>query len=315
MEFFKSNSNIHFYRLRNVAALFSIVLFLLSIGALIVFHLNLGLDFTGGTQLRLSYQQPVDLNQVRQELLQGGFVKEEVQSFGDSKTIIVTLSSLVTRAGETPEEAKAAQDDMTQKVLQVLPGASFDSREYIGAKVSGQLAYKGLLAVIVAMLATMIYIAFRFEWRLAVGALVALVHDPVLILGVFAFFKIQFDLTALAAVLTIIGYSLHDTIVVFDRVRENFRKMRRGTPIEIMNAAINQTLSRTVISSSLTFIVVLVLLLFGGPSIHTFSLALVIGILIGTYSSIYVAGSLAVALGLSRQDLLVASKKAYDAMP
>ena len=314
MEFFKANSQINFYRLRNLAAVFSIVIFLLSIISLFVFHLNLGLDFTGGTQIRLSYKQPANLSEIRVQLKQAGFIKEEVQSFGDSRTVMLTLSSLKT-TGETLAQAKVAQQEMTQKVLNALPGASFDSRQFIGAKVSGQLAYKGLLAVVVAMLATMIYIAFRFEWRLAVGAVVALVHDPLLILGIFSFFHIQFDLTALAAVLTIIGYSLHDTIVVFDRVRENFRIMRRGTPIDIMNSAINQTLSRTVISSSLTFLVVVILFLIGGPSIHAFALALIVGILIGTYSSIYVAGSLAIILGLSRKDLMVAEKKSYDDMP
>lgn len=314
MEFFKAGSQINFFRLRKVAAVFSVIVFLLSVTSLFVFHLNLGLDFTGGTQIRLSYQQPANLNKIRDQLVKAGFVKEEVQSFGDSRTVMLTLSSLST-AGETPAQAKVAQQEMTQKVLKALPGSKFDSRQFIGATVSGQLAYKGLLAVVVAMLATMIYIAFRFEWRLAVGAVVALVHDPLLILGVFSFFHIQFDLTALAAVLTIIGYSLHDTIVVFDRVRENFRIIRRGSPIEIMNSAINQTLSRTVISSSLTFIVVVILFLIGGPSIHAFALALIVGILIGTYSSIYVAGSLAIVLGLSRKDLMVAAKKTYDDMP
>lgn len=314
MEFFKANHAINFYKLRKVAAAVSVILFVLSITTLVIFHLNWGLDFTGGTQLRLSYQQPANLAQIRQGLVQAGFVKEEVQSFGDSRTVMVTLSSLNT-VGQTSEQAKVAQDEMTQNVLKALPGAQFDSRQFIGAKVSSQLAYKGLLAVIVAMLATMIYIAFRFEWRLAIGAIVALIHDPMLILGVFSFFHIQFDLNALAAVLTVIGYSLHDTIVVFDRARENFRKLRRGSPIEVMNSAINQTLSRTVISSSLTFVAVLILLLFGGPSIHGFSLALVVGILVGTYSSIYVAGSLAIALGLTRKDLLVASKRTYDDLP
>ncbi len=314
MEFFKANSQINFYQLRKVAAVFSIVIFLASIVSLFAFHLNLGLDFTGGTQIRLSYKQPANLTQIRQQLVTAGFVKEEVQSFGDSRTVMLTLSSLKT-TGETSAQAKVEQDEMTQKVLHALPGSTFDSRTFVGAKVSGQLAYKGILAVVVAMLATMIYIAFRFEWRLALGAIVALIHDPMLILGVFSFFHIQFDLTALAAVLTIIGYSLHDTIVVFDRVRENFRIMRRGSPIDIMNSAINQTLSRTVISASLTFIVVVVLFLIGGPSIHAFALALIVGIVIGTYSSIYVAGSVAIMLGLSKQDLMVVAKKTYDDMP
>jgi preprotein translocase subunit SecF len=314
MEFFKSVPNINFYRLRKSAAGFSILLCLLSIISLCVFRLNLGLDFTGGTQLQLSFEQAADLNQVRLDLKKAGFDREEVQSFGDSKTIVVTLSSVQTE-GKSPEEIKAAQDQLTQQVLQAIPNAHFDGLQFIGSKVSSELAYKGILAVIVAMLATMIYIAFRFEWRLAVSAAVALIHDPILILGVFSFFHIEFDLTSLAAVLTIIGYSLHGTIVVFDRVRENFRKIRRGTPIEITNASINQTLLRTIISAMLTMVVVVVLFYLGGPVIHAFSLALIIGIVVGTYSSIYVAGSLSVALGLSRKDLLPPGKKDYDEMP
>ena len=196
-----------------------------------------------------------------------------------------------------------------------LPGATFQSVNFVGSTVSSELAYKGILAVIVALLGTMIYIALRFEYRLAVSAAVALVHDPVLILGIFSFFHIQFDLTALAAVLTVIGYSLNDTIVVFDRVRENFRKMRRGTTVEVVNAAINQTLSRTIMTSSLTLTVVVVLFLFGGPTIHGFALALIIGIVIGTYSSIYVAGAFAVALGLSRKDLMTTAKREVEDRP
>jgi len=314
MEFFKPNTNIDFLGLRKWAAIISFIVFTASLVSFFVHGLNLGLDFTGGSQIQLSFKNPVDLGQIRGKLEHAGFDKMQVQSFGDSRTIIVSVAADQTKASEGQNE-KRIQEKLKAGVLKALPNARFDNLNYIGAKVSGELANKGLLAVVVAMLATMIYIAFRFEWRLAVSAAVSLVHDPVLILGVFSFFHIQFDLTTLAAVLTIIGYSLHDSIVVFDRVRENFRKMRRGSSVDIVNAAINQTLSRTVISSGLTLSVVVVLFFLGGPTIHAFSLALIIGIMIGTYSSIYVAGSLAVALGLSRKDLLVTVKKEVDDTP
>lgn len=314
MEFFKSTININFYRLRTVAAVFSIVLFLVAILSFYKNGLNLGLDFTGGTQIQFSYPQAVDLNQIRSNLAKANLEEAQVQSFGDSKTILITLG--VNALKVLPNETeKDMQNRVKDQLVTALPGAQFNSAAFIGAKVSSELAYKGILAVVVAMIATMIYIAFRFEWRLAVSAAISLVHDPVLILGVFSFFHIEFDLVSLAAVLTIIGYSLHDSIVVFDRVRENFRKMRKGTPVEVVNSAINQTLSRTIISSGLTLSVCVVLFLWGGSSIHAFSLALIIGIIVGTYSSIYVAGSLALALGLSRKDLLPAAKQSVDDRP
>lgn len=314
MEFFKPNTNINFYKLRISAAIFSIILFVASILFFCINRLNLGLDFTGGTQIQLSYPQAADLNQIRLILDQAHFKDAQVQSFGDSKTVLITLGINETKP-QLNENEKEVQERIKNQLLGILKGAQFNSAAFIGAKVSSELAYKGVLAVIVAMIATMIYIAFRFEWRLALSAAISLIHDPVLILGVFSFFRIQFDLVALAAVLTIIGYSLHDSIVVFDRIRENFRKMRKGTSTEIVNAAINQTLSRTVISSGLTLSVCIVLFLLGGPSVHAFSLALIIGIVVGTYSSIYVAGSLAVALGLSRKDLLPTAKDAFDDRP
>lgn len=314
MEFFKPNTTINFYKLRTFAAVLSVIIFIASITSFCLNRLNLGLDFTGGTQIQLSYAQAADLNEIRLQLDKIGFKDAQVQSFGNSKTILVTLGINETKS-QPNENEKEIQERIKAQLLHALPGSQFNSATFIGAKVSSELAYKGILAVVIAMLATMIYIAFRFEWRLAVSAAISLIHDPVLILGVFSFFKIQFDLQSLAAVLTIIGYSLHDSIVVFDRVRENFRKMRKGTSAEIVNAAINQTLSRTIISSGLTLSVCVVLFLLGGPSIHAFSLALIVGIVVGTYSSIYVAGSLAVAFGLSRKDLLPAAKEVLDERP
>lgn len=312
MEFFKQNTKINFMGLRKYAAVFSIILFLASVISLSVYGLNWGLDFTGGTQVQVSFQQPPVLNELRDQLAKAGLEKVTVQTYGSTRDVLISLGEQKTGA---QQDAKLLSDQMTKQVLQALPGATFRSVDFLGSSVSSELAYKGLLAVIVALLAIMIYIAFRFEYRLAISAAVAMIHDPILILGVFSFFQIQFDLTALAAVLTVIGYSLNDTIVVFDRVRENFRKMRRATPVEVVNGAINQTLSRTIMTSSLTFIVVLVLFLIGGATIHGFALALMIGIIVGTYSSIYVAGAFAVFLGLTRKDLLVSVKKEVDAAP
>jgi len=187
--------------------------------------------------------------------------------------------------------------------------------EFVGAEVGENLAEQGTLAVVVALLAMMLYIAVRFEYRFGVSAAVALMHDPILILGIFSFFQFDFDLAVLAGILAVIGYSLNDTIVIYDRVRENFRKVRKGTPKEIMNLSINQTLSRTIMTSSLTLIVVLALYFIGGESLRGFSLALIIGIIVGTYSSIFVSGALALSMGLSRADLVPSSKKVADEMP
>jgi len=314
MEFFKTNTKIDFLNLQKWAAAFSIAVFLVSVVGLIIFGLNFDLDFTGGTQIQLSFKQAANLTKIRHDLDASGLGDAQVQTYGSTRDVMISLgiNKKMRKEGQT---LKQIQETLTLAVAKAVPNAKVERSNSIGAKVSSELAYKGILAVVIAMLITMIYIAFRFEWHMAIGAAVSLVHDPILILGLFAFFHIRFDLVALAAVLTVIGYSLNDTIVVFDRVRENFRKMRRGTPKEIVNAAINQTLSRTIMSAGLVLLVVVVLFFFGGPVIHAFSLALIIGIMIGTYSSIYVAGSLAVALGLQRSDLLTAVKKDYDDTP
>jgi len=197
-----------------------------------------------------------------------------------------------------------AQSTMVNQILAALPGAKVVQVNYIGPQVGKEMASKGFLAILISLLGTMIYIAFRFDMRFAIGSTVALIHDPVIILGIFSFFRIEFNLISLAAVLTVIGYSLNDTIVIFDRVRENFRKFRKADVLEVMNQSINQTLSRTIMTSVLSLMVVLALYFLGGSLLHGFSLALIIGIIVGTYSSIYVAGSLSVALGLHRQHLV-----------
>lgn len=306
MEFFKSGTTIEFMRQRKLAALFSIVLFIACLVALISEGLQLSIEFTGGTTFDVAFTQPVhDLNQLRKDLVAAGFDQASLTRY-DTNDISVRI---------------APHDDWTQEQLRsrlmaVLPkDGKIGSLEYIGPSVGKQLMTNGVLAIVLAMLGTMLYIALRFEWRFAVSAAVALVHDPILILGIFAFFHLEFSLIVLTAILTVIGYSLNDTIVVYDRVRENFRRIRKGTPSVIMDTSINQTLSRTIMTSGLTLIVVIALFLFGGETVHGFALALAIGIVIGTYSSIYVAGSLAIALGLDRKDLLVHTKTAIDQMP
>ncbi len=290
---------------RRWTAMFSILIFVLSIGALTIHGLKWGLDFTGGTQIEVSYSSAADLPSIRESLAKAGFKEAQVVSYGTSKDVLISIA---------PREDKE-QARLVDQVMTALPGANKQRVEFVGPQVGQELATKGALAVVVSLLATMIYIAMRFEYRLAVSSAVALVHDPVLILGIFAFFGVEFDLKALAGLLAVIGYSLNDTIVVFDRVRENFVKIRRATSIEIMNISINQTLSRTIMTSTLTLFVVLALFIYGGEAIHGFSLALIIGILIGTYSSIYVAGALAVAMGLDRKDFLPSQRKEIDNRP
>ncbi|WP_019218203.1 protein translocase subunit SecF [Legionella tunisiensis] len=284
---------------------FSALVFLVSIGALLINGLKWGLDFTGGTQIEISYQQPADLTAIRDNLYEVGFKEAQVVSYGTSRDVLISIAP----------RADLDQTLLVEKVMQQLPGATKQRVDFVGPQVGQELATKGALAIIVSLLATMIYIAMRFEYRLAVSSAVALVHDPVLILGIFALFGIEFDLKALAGLLAVIGYSLNDTIVVFDRVRENFVKIRRATSLEIMNISINQTLSRTIMTSLLTLFVVVALFVYGGETIRGFSLALIIGIVIGTYSSIYVAGALAVAMGLDRKDFMPAQRKEIDDRP
>lgn len=305
MEFFNPNSNVDFMGARKWTAAFSALVFILSIAALLVNGLKWGLDFTGGTQIEVSYPSAADLPTIRDSLYKAGFSEAQVANYGTSKDVLISIAP----------RAESNQTALAARVMEVLPGATKQRVDFVGPQVGQELATKGALAVVVALLATMIYIAMRFEFRLAVSSAVALVHDPVLILGIFAFFGIEFDLKALAGLLAVIGYSLNDTIVVFDRVRENFVKIRRATSLEIMNTSINQTLSRTIMTSVLTLFVVVSLFIYGGETIHGFSLALIIGIVIGTYSSIYVAGALAVVMGLDRKDFMPTQRKELDERP
>ncbi|MFN3235099.1 MAG: protein translocase subunit SecF [Gammaproteobacteria bacterium] len=313
MEFFKQNTEINFMRQRKAAYVFSAVILIASIVALAIFHLNLGLDFTGGLQLEMHFPATVDAAQVRQTLHDAGYEKASVIRYGSSQDIEVTLSLDHFQAADKTSQS-LIHDEVNKKIKSLLPSATIERVDYVGPQVGKQLAQQGMLAVIISLIGTMIYISLRFERRFAVSSTIALIHDPLLILGIFAAFHIQFDLISLTALLTVIGYSLNDTIVIFDRVRENFRRLRKAEPYDVMNISINQTLSRTIMTSGLTLIVLIVLYFFGGPMLRGFSLAFIIGIVIGTYSSIYVAGALAIAMGLEKKHLMPV-KLDQDARP
>ena len=304
MEFFKANTKIPFMRQRKWAGIFSAIIFLASIMSIFIYGLNLGLDFTGGTQVEVSFAQPVDTSAIRKNLADQGFPQTVVRVY-DVRHILVRIAP----------HKELIQKQLKEKLIAAMPGGTIGSLDYIGPQVGQQLMTNGILAVIVGLIATMIYIALRFEFRFALSAAIALIHDPILILGIFSFFHLEFNLIVLAAVLTVIGYSLNDTIVVYDRIRQNFGKVRCGTPMEIVDLSINQTLSRTIMTSGLTLIVVVALFIFGGTSLRPFTLALIIGIIIGTYSSIYIASSLAVTFGLNRQHLIRSPKKIEDNLP
>lgn len=303
MQIFR-NANYDFLGQRKLAVVISIVLFAVSIGALVTRGLNLGIDFTGGTLMELGYSQPAELTQVRAALVEGGYGDAVVQHIGTAREVMVRVPP---REGMT----SASLSNEVHQALAQAAGEKLDLRrvEFVGPQVGKELLENGGLAILYALIGILIYVALRFEYRLGVGAIIALIHDPVLIFGLFALFQWNFDLTVLAAILAVIGYSLNDTIVVYDRIRENFRKMRKGTPVEVINTSINQTLSRTILTSGTTLLVVLALVIFGGEMIRGFAIAFLIGILIGTYSSVYVASTAALALGISKENLMPVKKE------
>lgn len=299
MEFFKTGTQIDFMGRRRLMAALLVVMIAVSLGSLLTQGLALGLDFSGGTIIEVSYATPVKLADVRSALGKGGFADAVVQEYGSARNIMVRIAP---RAGED----SAGLSTHVLEALQQAGTGKVEMRkvEYVGAQIGSELTEQGGLAMLFALIGIFIYVMLRFEWRFSLGAVLATVHDTIFTLGIFSLFRIEFDLTVLAAVLAVIGYSLNDTIVVFDRIRENFRRMRTGGVIEVMNASINQTLSRTIMTSGTTLLVVLALYFFGGPVIHGFALALIVGILIGTVSSIYVASPLALWLGVTRANLM-----------
>jgi preprotein translocase subunit SecF len=305
MQLFAKTTSFDFMSKRTVAVVFSAVLLLIAIGSLATRGLNFGLDFTGGTLIELGYAQSVDLNAVRTTLDETGFPEAVVQHFGTARDILIRIA---------PREGQS-NADISSTILNALrAGGEVDMRrvEFVGPQVGDELANDGALAMVYALIAILIYVGFRFEYRLAIGSVMALLHDVMITLGFFSLFQLEFDLTVLAALLAVIGYSLNDTIVVFDRIRENFRKMRKGSSVEVVNTSLNQTLSRTLMTSTTTLLVLIALFVVGGELIHGFATALIIGVVVGTYSSIYVASSSALLLGISKADLMPVQKEESD---
>lgn len=298
---------IDFVGRRKYAMIFSATLLIISIASIGLQGLKFGIDFTGGTLIELGYEKTADLDSIRSKLSSADFKGTNVQYFGSDTEVLIQLE---------PQSASSAQ--ISSSVIRML-GEGVDVRrvEFVGPKVGEELTNDGGLAMLYALIGILIYVAFRFEYRFALGSIAALIHDVIITLGIFSILKIEFDLTVLAAILAVIGYSLNDTIVVFDRIRENFLATRHVEPEPIINEALNQTLSRTLMTSLTTLLVLFALFYLGGEVIHSFAGALLIGVVIGTYSSIYVASTALLAMGISKEDMLPSEKekKEIDARP
>lgn len=304
-----SNLNIDFMGGRHIALGFSAVVLLFALGSLFTRGLNFGLDFTGGDLLEIAYAGEADLADIRAALVEEGFENPLVQNFGTVSEVLVRLPPQeVTEGAETRDRVIAALQARD-------PSAELRRFEFVGPQVGEELTEQGGLAMLIALILIFIYVMLRFRWKFAAGTISALVHDVIVVIGFFSVFGFGFDLTILAAILATIGYSLNDTIVVFDRIRENFRVIRRGTAEEIINASINQMLGRTVITSLTTLLVLICLFLLGGETVSGFALALIVGVIVGTYSSIYVASAAALALDVSPADLIPPKREEIDDMP
>jgi preprotein translocase subunit SecF len=303
MEFFKIRKDIPFMRHALVFNVISIITFLLAVFFLATRGLNFGVDFTGGTVMEVSYPQTADPQKIRSLVEQNGYADVSVVNFGSSRDVLIRL----------PAKAEAGGAKQAEAVIEILhraePAAQLRRTEFIGPQVGRELFESGALALLFVSIGVVLYLWIRFEWKFGVAAIIANLHDVVIILGFFAFFQWDFSLTVLAAVLAILGYSVNESVVVFDRIRENFRKMRTATVPQIIDNAITRTMSRTIITHGSTQLAVLSMLIFGGESLHYFALALTIGILFGIYSSVLVASPIVMWLGISREDMLPAKKE------
>lgn len=308
MEFFKIRKDIPFMRHALVFNVLSIIMFSLAAGALTFKGLNLGVEFTGGTVMEVGYSRSADLTKIRDSLESGGMSEAIVQSFGDSRTVLIRLPTKpeITGAKLSDQVFLLLKEDDSQLELRRV--------DYVGSQVGEELVEKGALALLVVSLGIVIYLAFRFEWKFGLAAILANLHDVVIILGFFALFQWEFSLPVLAAVLAILGYSVNESVVVFDRIRENFRRMRKAEVPEVINNAITRIMGRTIITHGSTQLMVLSILIFGGETLHYFALALTIGILFGIYSSIFVASPLILWLGISREDLIKPEVKKEEAV-
>lgn len=296
----------NFMGMRKVTSIVSALLIIFSVFTLSYQGLNLGIDFTGGTLVEVGYPEAVNLDKLRQSFSDSEFNDVAIQYFGSAKEILIRI----------PPQQGLNSADVSSKLLNLLSSNNFSAEmrrvEFVGPQVGEELREDGGLAMLYALLCIMVYIAFRFQMRFSVGAVSALIHDVIITLGFFSITRFSFDLTILAALLAVIGYSLNDTIVVFDRVRENFRKIRDKTPVEVFNISLNQTLSRTLMTSFTTLLVLMALFFLGGEIIHGFSMALIFGVLIGTYSSIYIASPVTLMLGIKKEDLMPVKKEGVD---
>lgn len=299
-----------FMSVRKIAGAISLILVIASVVSLATRHLALGLDFTGGALVEVSFEQAVDLPALRQQLQSDGISDAVVQFFGTNTDVVV-------RVPPQGDKNKASLADQIFASIKGFDSAAVLQRnEYVGPQVGDELRDESGLAMLVALGLMLLYVTLRFTNKFAVGAVAALFHDVLIVLGIFSFFRLQFDLTVLAAVLAIIGYSLNDTIVVADRIRENFRAERRPDPVKLINDSINQTLSRTIRTSLTTLLVLVALFLLGGEMIHNFATALILGVLVGTYSSVYVASNVLLAMGVKKEDFIVPeSQPEQDGMP
>ena len=301
---------IKFLSARKSATIMSIILIVVSAFSLMTKGLNLGIDFTGGIQIEISFETAPNIENVRSNLASGGYDDAIVQNSGSSQDLMVRIPP---RNGV---DNKKIGEDVIGMLQASENSVTLKSSEYISAQVGEELTEQGGLAMIFALIMIMIYIVFRFQWKFSIGAVLALIHDVMITLGIFSFFQLTFDLSVLAAILAVVGYSLNDTIVIFDRIRENFRSMRTAQTLDILNSAITQTIKRTIITSSTTLLVLLSLYVFGGSSLEGFSIALIVGVLIGTYSSIFVASTSIFYLDISTTDLIpVKREEVDDGMP
>lgn len=304
--------DIDFLGKRKYALIFSSVLLIASIASLAVNGLQLGIDFTGGTLVEVGYPQAVELSTLRDALEEGGFNDATVQHFGTAKDVLIRLKP-------KPSVSNAQLSSQVLELINKSTSEQGDLRrvEFVGPQVGDELAEDGGLALLYSIFGILLYVAWRFEYKFSVGSVAALIHDVLITLGFFSLLGMEFDLTVLAAILAVIGYSLNDTIVVYDRIRENFRKLRKGSPQEIMNTSLNQTLNRTLMTSFTTILVLIALAALGGEIIHNFAIALLVGVIVGTYSSIYVASPVVLALGINKEDLMMPEKEGaeIDHMP
>jgi preprotein translocase subunit SecF len=308
LEIFRRETHINFLGPRKVAFTISALLIAVSLASLVVRGLNFGIEFRGGAVLEAGFPETVDLGPVRQQLEAAGFERAQVQHFGSSREITVQI---LPKGGSDEDEAAVQgqiRDDIMAVLRQVNPEVELRRVEFVGPQVGQELAEQGGMATLFALLMILAYVAFRFQWKFSLGAVAALVHDVIIVLGFFSLSWMAFDLAVLAAILAVIGYSLNDTIVVFDRIRENMLRMRRRSAEEVINVSLNQTLSRTIMTGVTTLIVLVALWLLGGEAIAGFSVALIIGILIGTYSSVYIASAVALWLKVVPADLLPPQK-------